>query len=52
MRRLVAVAIVVFAAAVGWPARAEVLIGVAGPMTGPSAWFRRADAARRGAGRG
>jgi branched-chain amino acid transport system substrate-binding protein len=27
------------AASLGWPARAEVLIGMAGPMTGPSAWF-------------
>jgi branched-chain amino acid transport system substrate-binding protein len=39
MRRLVAVAVVMFAAALGWPARAEVLIGVAGPMTGKLAWF-------------
>jgi branched-chain amino acid transport system substrate-binding protein len=29
----------VLAAALGWPARAEVLIGVAGPMTGKDAWF-------------
>jgi branched-chain amino acid transport system substrate-binding protein len=27
------------AAVLGWPARGEVLIGVAGPMTGPIAWF-------------
>jgi branched-chain amino acid transport system substrate-binding protein len=39
MRRLVAVAVVMFAAALGWPARAEVLIGVAGPMTGTLAWY-------------
>jgi branched-chain amino acid transport system substrate-binding protein len=39
MRRLVAVAIVMFAAALDWPARADVLIGVAGPMTGKLAWF-------------
>jgi branched-chain amino acid transport system substrate-binding protein len=39
MRRLVAVAVVMFAAALGWPARAEALIGVAGPMTGKDAWF-------------
>jgi branched-chain amino acid transport system substrate-binding protein len=29
----------VFAAALGGPARAEILIGVAGPMTGKLAWF-------------
>ena len=39
MRRLVAVAIVMFAAALGGPARADVLIGMAGPMTGKNAWF-------------
>jgi branched-chain amino acid transport system substrate-binding protein len=39
MRRLLAIAIVMCAAALGGPARADVLIGVAGPMTGPSAWF-------------
>jgi len=40
MRRLVAVAIVMFATALDWPARAEVLIGMAGPMTGATnAWF-------------
>jgi branched-chain amino acid transport system substrate-binding protein len=27
------------AATLGWPARAELLIGVAGPMTGKDAWF-------------
>ena len=39
MRRLVAVAVVMFAAALGGPARADVLIGMAGPMTGKNAWF-------------
>jgi branched-chain amino acid transport system substrate-binding protein len=39
MRRLVAVAIVLSAAAFGGLARADVLIGVAGPMTGTNAWF-------------
>ena len=40
MRRLAVVArLSLFAAALGWPARAEVLIGVAGPMTGKDAWF-------------
>jgi branched-chain amino acid transport system substrate-binding protein len=39
MRRLVVVALVMAAAAVGWPARAEILIGVAGPMTGKEAWY-------------
>jgi branched-chain amino acid transport system substrate-binding protein len=28
-----------FAAALGWPARAEVLIGMAAPITGKTAWF-------------
>jgi hypothetical protein len=37
MHRLVAGAIVMFAAALGWPARADVLIGMAGPMTGKNA---------------
>jgi branched-chain amino acid transport system substrate-binding protein len=32
-------AVVIFATALGWPARAEILIGVAGPMTGKNAWF-------------
>jgi branched-chain amino acid transport system substrate-binding protein len=32
-------AVVIFATALGWPARAEILIGVAGPMTGKEAWF-------------
>ena len=39
MRRLVTLAVVVFAAALGGSARADVLIGVAGPMTGTNAWF-------------
>jgi branched-chain amino acid transport system substrate-binding protein len=39
MRCLVLLAVVTFAAALGWPARAEILIGVAGPMTGKDAWF-------------
>ena len=39
MRRLVAVAVVMFAAALGGPARADVLIGMAGPITGKNAWF-------------
>jgi branched-chain amino acid transport system substrate-binding protein len=38
MRRLVAVAIVMLAA-LGGSARADVLIGVAGPMTGKEGWF-------------
>ena len=39
MHRLIAIAAVVSAAALGWPARAEVLIGLAGPMTGKEAWL-------------
>jgi branched-chain amino acid transport system substrate-binding protein len=39
MCRLAALAVVVFAANLGGPAQAEVLIGVAGPMTGKIAWF-------------
>jgi len=38
MRRLMTVAMIVLAIALGWPARAEILIGVAGPMTGKDAW--------------
>ena len=34
-----AAAFVLFAATLGWPARADVLIGMAGPMTGTNAWF-------------
>ncbi|HSA79424.1 MAG TPA: branched-chain amino acid ABC transporter substrate-binding protein [Geminicoccaceae bacterium] len=39
MRRLVTVAGVILAAALGGPARAEVLIGLAGPITGKDAWI-------------
>jgi branched-chain amino acid transport system substrate-binding protein len=39
MRRLLTVVVVMLAAALGWPARAEILIGMAGPITGPSSWF-------------
>jgi branched-chain amino acid transport system substrate-binding protein len=39
MGRFVAVAVVVFLAALGGPARADVLIGMTGPMTGKNAWF-------------
>ena len=39
MHRLIAVAVVISAAALGGPARADVLIGVAGPLTGTGAWF-------------
>jgi branched-chain amino acid transport system substrate-binding protein len=39
MRRLVAVAIFLIAAAFGSPARADILIGVAGPLTGTLAWY-------------
>ena len=39
MRRFSAVAIVMFAAALGSPAEADILIGVAGPMTGDRAWY-------------
>ena len=40
MSRLVAVAVAMFTAALGWPARAEILIGMAAPMTGATnAWF-------------
>jgi branched-chain amino acid transport system substrate-binding protein len=39
MRCLVAVAVVMVAAALGGPVRAEVLIGMAGPLTGKSGWF-------------
>jgi branched-chain amino acid transport system substrate-binding protein len=43
MRRLVALAIVLFATALGWPARAEILIGLAGPITGKEAWLGEQD---------
>jgi branched-chain amino acid transport system substrate-binding protein len=39
MCRLAALAVVVFIASLSGPAQAEVLIGMAGPMTGSSAWF-------------
>ncbi len=38
MGRFIVIAIVVLAAALGDPARAEILIGLAGPMTGKDAW--------------
>jgi hypothetical protein len=37
MRRLVPLAIVMLAAALGEPARADILIGMAGPITGKEA---------------
>jgi branched-chain amino acid transport system substrate-binding protein len=39
MRRLVPLAIVMLAAALGGPGRADVLIGMAGPITGQNAWY-------------
>ena len=39
MRRLVALAVVMFAVALGGPAWADVLIGMAGPITGKEAWL-------------
>ena len=39
MRRLVPLAIVMLAAALGGPARADILIGMAGPITGKNAWY-------------
>jgi branched-chain amino acid transport system substrate-binding protein len=39
MRRLVPLAVFMLAAALSGPARADVLIGMAGPMTGKNAWF-------------
>ncbi len=39
MRHLLAAAMVVLATVFGYPARAEVLIGVAGPMMGKNAWW-------------
>jgi branched-chain amino acid transport system substrate-binding protein len=39
MRRSIAVAVVMLAAALNYPAYAEVLIGIAGPITGPVAWI-------------
>ena len=38
MCRLATLAIVTLVAALGWPARADILIGVASPMTGPQSW--------------
>jgi branched-chain amino acid transport system substrate-binding protein len=49
MRRLIAVAVVSFTAVLGGPARADVLIGVAGPITGQNAWF--GEQMERGAAR-
>jgi branched-chain amino acid transport system substrate-binding protein len=39
MRRLAAVVVVMLAAALGGPVLADVLIGMAGPITGKDAWF-------------
>jgi branched-chain amino acid transport system substrate-binding protein len=39
MRRLITLAVMMFAVALGGPARADVLIGLAGPITGKEAWF-------------
>jgi branched-chain amino acid transport system substrate-binding protein len=39
MRRLAALAVLMLAAALGGPVRGEVLIGMAGPLTGNNAWF-------------
>ena len=39
MRRLITLVVVMLAAALGGPARADVLIGMAGPITGKNAWF-------------
>jgi branched-chain amino acid transport system substrate-binding protein len=39
MRHLAAVVIVTLAVALGGPARADILIGMAGPMTGKEAWY-------------
>ena len=39
MRRLITLAVAMFAVALGGPARADVLIGMAAPMTGKNAWF-------------
>jgi branched-chain amino acid transport system substrate-binding protein len=38
MCRLATVAIVTLLAALGGPARSDILIGVASPMTGPQSW--------------
>ena len=39
MHRLVALAVVMFVAALGGPTWADVLIGLAGPITGKEAWL-------------
>ena len=39
MRRLFAAAMVVLAIVFGYPAQADVLIGLAGPITGKQAWY-------------
>jgi branched-chain amino acid transport system substrate-binding protein len=39
MYRLAALALIVFAASVGGSARSDVLIGLAGPITGPLTWY-------------
>ena len=39
MRCLAALAVLMLAAALGGPARGEVLIGMTGPLTGKNAWF-------------
>jgi branched-chain amino acid transport system substrate-binding protein len=36
--RAVALSLAIVLAPLGWPARAEVLIGLAGPLTGSQAW--------------
>jgi branched-chain amino acid transport system substrate-binding protein len=38
MKNCIAVAVAVLAAALSYDARAEILIGAAGPLTGPNAW--------------
>jgi branched-chain amino acid transport system substrate-binding protein len=49
MRRLIVLAMVVLAGAVGGPARADILIGMAGPITGANAWY--GEQLERGAAR-
>jgi branched-chain amino acid transport system substrate-binding protein len=39
MRHLATVVVVMFAAALGGPAWADILIGLAGPITGKEAWL-------------
>jgi branched-chain amino acid transport system substrate-binding protein len=39
MRHLIALIVLMLAAALGGPARADILIGVAGPMTGKEGWY-------------